>query len=807
MGWSKRIHDIIALMLLVGVTVMVFAPVLVGGAVALPLPVVTYSAPWSYSYDRAPIIGHTLMSDLVTRYYPHRLFYAHEIVAGRLPLWNPYLLSGTPYMAMGNTSVFYPLSLLFVLLPTAYAFGFVAWLHWTLAGVFAWLLARYHGVSAYVALMAAVVVMGNSTYAKWLGIPDIGGVTTWAPLVLLGASMLADTMTVDMMQARIRASVLFVGALLMSWYAQPEVSAYTTLASVLVVLGTVWLRHPDCLVRASLWLGGVLTIFVGLFAPQLLPSLELSRTVSRLSGSFYESIDVFSIVAPEIFVDLHTPGDWGARSGSLASHYIGVVPLLLFVLSLWRGRDKTTRIWGGVAVFLWLLSISSSGSTWWQMLPIFSQFHDINRIMLVASVCIGLVIAREIEGVRMHHSAAGDGWSRAWLGVWGGLLLFHVVRARIEHPDVFWQWLRSYSYVGWVLLFVSGVLVLLFVILRQSAWRSIVSIGLIVVASGDVLWYWYPVQSMVYPATVQRPTSDLQEALTGAPVFGDEVYPATQTVTFLRQQPGLFRIYPADYPYLQTNMTMGMGLYDIRGFESLFWGRYGDFIRQWEGSTNNDEMTIYNYATKARNTPHWFHFSNVKYILFRPNSSEIVHYRDIRLVHKSDEGSIYENTQVLPRAYLVDTLETYTSDEALYNRLRDPTFAYARTVVTRDAIPPVTAYGGTLPTPDIVEYTASSVRVRVDVTAPVLLVLSDTNYPGWQAWVDGVPQPIYTVNGVFRGVYVAAGTHEVRFVYWPQSFVVGLWLFGITLVLLSIVWWRFGSRADSPGQDRYAVRR
>lgn len=789
MGWAQRKHDIIALMLLVGVTVLVFAPVLVGGAVALPLPVVTYGAPWSFSYDRAPIIGNTLISDLVTRYYPHRLFYAQEIAAGRLPLWNPYLLSGTPYMAMGNTSVFYPLSLLFVLLPTAYAFGFVAWLHWTLAGVFAWLLARYHGVSAYVALMAAVVVMGNSTYAKWLGIPDIGGVATWAPLVLLGASMLADAVLTDELHARIRASVCLVGALLMSWYAQPEVSAYTTLASVLVVLGTVWLRQPRRVVQASLWLAGTLAVFVGLFAPQLLPSLELSRTVSRRSGSFYDSMDVFTTIAPELFVDLHTPGDWGARSGALASHYIGIVPLLLFALSLWRGRDTTTRIWGGVAVLLWLFSISSSGSPWWQLLPIFSQFNDINRAMLVASVAIGVVVAREIESARLYQPAAGDRWSRAWLGVWGSVLLFHSVNARISHPDVLWQLVRSYSSVGWVVLVASSLLAVLFVILRHGVARRIVSIGLIVVASSDVLWYWYPLQSMVYPATVQRPTSDLQAALTDALVFGDVVYPATQTVTFLRQQPGLFRMYPADYPYLQTNMTMGMGLYDIRGFESLFWGRYGDFIRQWEGSPNNGEMTIYNYVTKARATPHWFHFTNVKYILFRPNSPEIVHYPGMKLVHQSDEGSIYENTRVLPRAYLVDTVEQYSSDQLLYERLRDPTFAYARTVVTSDAIPPITAYAGALPTPDILEYTAGTVRVRVQVTAPVLLVLSDTNYPGWQAWVDGVSQPIYTVNGVFRGVYVAAGTHEVRFVYWPQSLVTGLWMSGITLCVLVMGWW------------------
>jgi hypothetical protein len=48
-----------------------------------------------------------------------------------------------------------------------------------------------------------------------------------------------------------------------------------------------------------------------------------------------------------------------------------------------------------------------------------------------------------------------------------------------------------------------------------------------------------------------------------------------------------------------------------------------------------------------------------------------------------------------------------------------------------------------------------------------LLVLRDTWYPGWEATVDGVGTSIYRVNGCFRGVLVAAGTHQVRFFYRP----------------------------------------
>jgi len=59
------------------------------------------------------------------------------------------------------------------------------------------------------------------------------------------------------------------------------------------------------------------------------------------------------------------------------------------------------------------------------------------------------------------------------------------------------------------------------------------------------------------------------------------------------------------------------------------------------------------------------------------------------------------------------------------------------------------------------------------VPAPGYLVLTDTFYPGWRAYVDGVETPIYQANYLFRAVPLNAGDHEVRFVYRPKSFAVG----------------------------------
>ena len=77
-------------------------------------------------------------------------------------------------------------------------------------------------------------------------------------------------------------------------------------------------------------------------------------------------------------------------------------------------------------------------------------------------------------------------------------------------------------------------------------------------------------------------------------------------------------------------------------------------------------------------------------------------------------------------------------------------------------------------------------EVRLD--KPSWVVFSEVNYPGWKAWVDGVPQAITTSNYVFRGIGLKAGDHQVRFQFDP--ILVRLVFFGLCLWILSILAFR-----------------
>jgi hypothetical protein len=74
---------------------------------------------------------------------------------------------------------------------------------------------------------------------------------------------------------------------------------------------------------------------------------------------------------------------------------------------------------------------------------------------------------------------------------------------------------------------------------------------------------------------------------------------------------------------------------------------------------------------------------------------------------------------------------------------------------------------------EFISETNNRLQLFVKSTENVLLVLSDTYYPGWKVLVDGRPQKIYQADYAFRAVPLSAGTHQVEFTYDPMSFKLG----------------------------------
>jgi hypothetical protein len=160
---------------------------------------------------------------------------------------------------------------------------------------------------------------------------------------------------------------------------------------------------------------------------------------------------------------------------------------------------------------------------------------------------------------------------------------------------------------------------------------------------------------------------------------------------------------------------------------------------------------------------------------------------------------VFERTTALPRAYTVRETITVPSIEAALRHVTADSFRpHVEAVVlaagaggaplAREAMDGGPA--GAAPETDraeIIRYETEEVAIRAECGARCLLVLTDLDYPGWHAYVDGARTDIRQINALFRGVYFDPGSHEVVFRYQPTSFRVGVWMFVVTLVSAGLV--------------------
>ncbi|MBN1956136.1 MAG: YfhO family protein [Anaerolineae bacterium] len=147
------------------------------------------------------------------------------------------------------------------------------------------------------------------------------------------------------------------------------------------------------------------------------------------------------------------------------------------------------------------------------------------------------------------------------------------------------------------------------------------------------------------------------------------------------------------------------------------------------------------------------------------------------LAHSGDV-KVYENLDVLARAFVVHRARAVEGEAAALAWMQRPDFDPAAEVVVegRDALALDVAGAESV---RIVDYRPERVEIAVELAAPGYLVLSDAAYPGWRAWVDGVEAPLLSADLLFRALYLDPGPHQVVMVFQPAAVRWGALLSGL----------------------------
>ncbi|MBA7694391.1 hypothetical protein ES703_103000 [subsurface metagenome] len=289
------------------------------------------------------------------------------------------------------------------------------------------------------------------------------------------------------------------------------------------------------------------------------------------------------------------------------------------------------------------------------------------------------------------------------------------------------------------------------------------------------------------------------------------------TVEFIKKSPGIFRIcnlrvdriltmayilargWTGDLsPYVQCrkmlpeNFNMVYGISSHFGYSTLILQRYAD-IRDIILS-ENIQYKDYPEMKASLTLPvvRFLGLENVKYIIsvFDIENENLQLRMRTKFHSMVGDIKVYENKMFMPRVFVVPEARYVYGRHDICNALIREDFNPRKTVILEERV----SHGSNSvkgSAVNIEDYSDKEVKVSVDLTGDGFLVLTDTNYPGWNVYVDGRKGRILQANYLFRAVALDKGRHNVIFKYEPLSFRKGLYISLFTLLLIII----FGVRS------------
>jgi len=751
--------------------------------------------------------------DFTHHFLPFSLFQQQELLAGRLPVWNPYTYSGHPFLADIQAAVFYPLNNLLLLLTGTmpepslrlYWLQIEAVLHIALAGFFTYLFLFTLTRQRWASFIGGTIFAfsGYLTGYPPLQLAILRS-AVWLPLILCclwrafrqptqwrwwigGALAYSCAFLAGHPQTFLHISYMVVGWLTFCFIQnngtgmKADEDGYSE-SSALVCSCPRPKSLSAVLVPRIIGVVAFYLITLGLCAAQLLPSLEFMQLSVRanvdyayVSGGF-PLRDSWQLLLPGVFTHF-------------SPLYIGIVGLGLAALAIANRNQRSLVIFfGGVTFIGLMLSYGENGFLYpffYKFMPGWSLFRGQERVAyLVAfslSILSGIGAATLSQVPLQNRRRAIFTFSAIPIAsIYGFGLLWqlggHTAISETQYLII----------AAMTLLLAMGLALLLW---RegwsQRRWRALCLLVL-------VNLFWANMLTNVSEFSPARKTILAPEM---------EALESAINTASASDLPG--RAYNEHRIY--EDYGMRQQIEDVWGSSPLRLARYADLFdafpldRMWQ-------------LTAVQHLLTW------RQELFAPGTllAEFPQTADTTYLHKLDDS--------YPRAWLVSNVHVQAEADVL-EVLADPEFDLTQNaVVSADLFvePDSLEWEKWLQNPEPIVWSTDQApadgKIQAQRLAPNrlyfeiesetggLLVISENWMPGWQMKnvVCGSPymdvcygglgthplsriSPLFRVNHTMMGTIIPVGTQTFELVYWPGSIRYGLWISGLTLLFLTLV--------------------
>jgi hypothetical protein len=708
----------------------------------------------------------TLRGDVPQVFYPNLEFARAAWDEGRLPLWNPRVYGGQPFIGATQTAVFSPVIAATTFLPAADALTIIYLARLFLGGTGMFVLLGSLHISSGARLFGAIAWLLAPFTVAWVSHP-VAEVAAWLPWLVW------TTMRTCVRGGRRDIGLLAGGVALAAFAGHPE-----TLLKALLLCGVVALacaghrpveegpatagparRAGLTLVHAA---AGV-TLGLSIAAVQILPTWEYlyeSRTLALRSASPHN----IYVTPPETLATAVIPNFLGHpvahtflpmenRYGLLSNYfeqqaYPGTTVWLLAAVGVWRRR-------GARLTWALVLAAALAAMLMYGMPGLIDVAVRLPGFGVLILMRFGMVLT----------------FCAVWLAAWGVDALLTAPARRDVIPAAaaaaamaalvvfsihyFWTPLiengRLLATAGWTGFGLGCVAVVLLLVHRRGGGR----VGAAAFCGGVTAVLIVELAAFAWNL---HPTVDAAES-----------FPTLPEIDRVLTDRDLFRVIGWDRALL-PNAGSAYDLADPRGYDGIGprdWGNLLDAaftpwqFHKWDSAAGFALLDLL----------------NVKYV-FTPPGLALPADRFTPIA--AGPAPLWRNERAFPRAFLVHQFVVPRNLADAQALIREARIDLRHTVLLNEPPPgfergAVSGAWTSLPTGSarVRRYQDMLVEVETFAEGPAMLVLADNDFPGWRAAVDGQPASIQRADIALRGVIVPEGRHVVRFTYRPRSVIAG----------------------------------
>lgn len=777
------------------------------------------------------------------QFVPWRVLTWDLISSGELPLWNPLVGMGAPLLANYQSAIFYPPNWSLFLLDAIGGVGWSAWgqgllvfFHLAWAGTGMAYLVKQLGMSVLAQTICGLSFGLSGYLVARSGFLSINAALAWLPWILLfafdivfeGFEKKRNPFRSVLILGLIVSMQLMAGHAQTFWYTMLLVLLWAGFWIVIIVAEDDSTRFASIranksrILRPWLWLGLVLVVACALSAIQLIPTAEYLLNSPREEVVEYEYAMTYSfwpwrfitLLVPNMFGSPVTGDYWGYGNYWEDNIYIGLLPLVFALAAIIHAikirrispkRPKIAevsakyrfsklepiihvpKIYIKLTIFLVCILIVSMvlalGKNtpvfpWlYRHVPTFSLFQAPTRFSILAVISLVLLTGLGVDTWRRPENRALY-WTRlataGALSISIGAGLTWLLLGEVSPTFIRATVIAGFLGVGIGLLTLTAPTSYPHEYHKKPEPKQRIWMGSVVIfVMLDLLvagWGLIPAIDQDYYSKPSPNAGDLRSQLMGRRLY----IPAAEEYRLKFDRFMRFEAFDSGEGWhnLRASMLPNLFIFDgipsVNNFDPLVPDRYA----QW--MDNLGSLLNQGNSEKVADLLNLMGAGLVEFI--DPSTSYGVRFDAV------DGGS---RVRWVPCAYY-----TNTSAEA-WDRVFNGQDNFDTTVVLegdeRSSDPACADFAGSGQAISIFE-SANYLKIRVNSEAPGWLVLSDTWYPGWRAYVDGKAIPIIRANYVFRAVELSAGTQDVELVYSPPSFWLGLGISTLGWTLLCIIW-------------------